>query len=85
MVDIFQGEYYLRRAPTATTLMLDAAWKWLPKTAIFVNAQQGYIFYLNQAQAAPATRTHRFRCWSPPGLRGLLTEKTSADRSRSVT
>ena len=39
-------------APTPTTLMLDAAWKWLPKTAIFVNAQQGYIFYLNEAQAS---------------------------------
>ena len=31
--------------------MLDAAWKWLPKTAIFVNAQQGYVFYLNDAEA----------------------------------
>ena len=29
--------------------MLDGAWKWLPKTAIFVNVQQGYVYYLERA------------------------------------
>ena len=40
--------------------MLDAAWKWLPKTAIFVNAQQGYIFYLNEAEADANNKASSF-------------------------
>ena len=59
--------------------MLDAAWKWLPKTAIFLNAQQGYIFYLNEAEATANNKASSYpAAWSRPGLRGLLTEKTSA-------
>ena len=48
--------------------MLDAAWKWLPKTAVFLNAQQGYIFYLNEAEAtAASTRVVVTRSSSRPG------------------
>src|SRR4029079_13681619 len=46
MVDIFQGTYAYANSVT-NQLMLDASWKWLPKTAIFINATQGYIFYTN--------------------------------------
>ena len=55
-------------------LMLDASWKWLPKTAIFLNATQGFITYLDEPNAA---RRRRIRCGVTAGLRGLLTEKTS--------
>jgi hypothetical protein len=29
-------------------IMLDASWKWLPKTAIFVNVTQGFVTYLEE-------------------------------------
>jgi hypothetical protein len=77
MLDIFQNTYEFASSDT-NYLMLDVAWKWLPKTAIFVNAQQGYIFYLNEAEAAANNKTSSYPLMATAGLRGLLTEKTSA-------
>ena len=77
MVDIFQDAYEYA-STDGNYLMLDGAWKWLPKTAIFLNAQQGYIFYLNDAQANANSKTSSFPLVVTTGLRGLLTEKTSA-------
>jgi hypothetical protein len=77
MLDIFQGDYTYANADY-NYFMLDAAWKWLPKTALFFNAQQGYIFYLNDAEATANNKTSSFPLQLTVGLRGLLTEKTSA-------
>jgi len=77
MVDIFQDAYEYASTDT-NLLMLDGAWRWLPKTAIFLNAQQGYILYLNEAQATANNKTSSFPLMVTAGLRGLLTEKTSA-------
>ncbi len=83
MVDIF-GDLYSYANGVSNTLMLDVAWKWLPKTAVFFNAQQGYVFYLNDnAIANPTTgqgeaKSSSFPLFVTVGLRGLLTEKTSA-------
>jgi hypothetical protein len=77
MIDIFQGDYSFA-STDANYLMLDASWKWLPKTAIFANAQQGYIFYLNEAEANANGKESSFPLIVTAGLRGLLTEKTSA-------
>ena len=57
--------------------MVDASWKWLPKTAVFVEVQQGYITYLNEADAAAHGKAHAFPFVASGGLRGLITEKTS--------
>jgi hypothetical protein len=77
MVDIFQGGYSYA-STDGNYLMLDGSWKWLPKTAIFLNAQQGYIFYLNQAEADANNKVSSYPLVVTAGLRGLLTEKTSA-------
>jgi hypothetical protein len=77
MIDIFQGEYSYA-STDGNYLMLDGAWKWLPKTAIFLNAQQGFIFYLNDAEATLANKQSSYPLRVAAGLRGLLTEKTSA-------
>jgi len=77
MVDIFQGAYSFS-STDGNYLMLDGSWKWLPKTAIFLNAQQGYIFYLNEAEAAVNKKESSYPLIVTAGLRGLLTEKTSA-------
>jgi len=79
MLDIFTTDSGYSYASTDNNyVMLDAAWKWLPKTAVFINAQQGYIFYLNDAQAMMNGKTSSYPLQVVAGLRGLLTEKTSA-------
>jgi hypothetical protein len=82
MVDIYQGSYTYANAMT-NSLMLDAAWKWLPKTAVFLNAQQGFVTYLNNQTVTVAgieqnLKNDSFPLFVTVGLRGLLTEKTSA-------
>ena len=73
MYDYYVGQYSYASALT-NTLMLDVAWKWLPKTAVFFDAQQGYVDYLNNTVAKRSSFPLRVTV----GLRGLLTEKTSA-------
>ncbi len=81
MVNIYdensQQSYSYANAMT-NTLMLDVAWKWLPKTAIFLNVSQGYIYYLNREAAALNNLSDSYPLYVTTGLRGLLTEKTSA-------
>jgi len=81
MVNIYDdngaGSYSYANAMT-NTLMLDVAWKWLPKTAIFLDVQQSIVSYLNQSQAALNKLSDSYPLFVTGGLRGLLTEKTSA-------
>ena len=82
MVNIYDtnpnGIDYSYANAMTNTLMLDAAWKWLPKTAIFINVQQGFVDYLNQARANQFQLFNSYPLYVTTGLRGLLTEKTSA-------
>jgi hypothetical protein len=71
------GTYTYANALT-NTLMLDVSWKWLPKTAVFINVQQGIVTYLNKAQANNNSIYDSYPLYVTAGLRGLLTEKTSA-------
>ena len=81
MVNIYDnngmGTYSYANAMT-NTLMLDVAWKWLPKTAIFLNVSQSYVDYFNQTAAANNSIANSYPLYVTAGLRGLLTEKTSA-------
>jgi hypothetical protein len=81
MIDYYSGQYDYANAAT-NTLMLDVAWKWLPKTAIFLDVQQGYIDYFSSANSAPpggqALKVSSYPLRATAGLRGLLTEKLSA-------
>src|SRR6185312_1111625 len=74
MVDVYDGSYAYADAVT-NTLMLDASWRWLPKTAVFLNVQQGYVDYYNTS--APGHKPNAYPFVASVGLRGLLTEKTS--------
>jgi hypothetical protein len=71
------GTYNYANALT-NTLMLDVAWKWLPKTAIFLNIQQSAVSYLDQSAANNKKIYDSYPLYVTAGLRGLLTEKTSA-------
>jgi hypothetical protein len=84
MVDIFDAPYTYANDMT-NTLTLDVAWKWLPKTAIFVDLQEGYTTYFhNTTTTDPMTgatvpaKSSSFPLIATLGLRGLLTSKTSA-------
>jgi hypothetical protein len=83
MVDIYNDFYRYADALT-NTLMLDVSWKWLPKTALFANVSQGWIYYLHDSTVVTqAGTTEQLKNDSYPlritaGLRGLLTEKTAA-------
>jgi hypothetical protein len=57
-------------------LKLDISWKWLPKTAVFVQAAQDIITYLNTDAAHPRQNGYPFKAVA--GLRGLVTAKLSA-------
>jgi hypothetical protein len=72
MIDVIQGDFSYATSMT-NAVMLDASWKWLPKTAIFVNVTQGFVTYLEE----PTPKTPSYPLRATAGLRGLLTEKTS--------
>jgi hypothetical protein len=77
MVDIFENQYSYANSDT-NDLMLDAAWKWLPKTAVFVQVHQGYVTYLNSQAAMANNKASLYPLRATGGLRGLITEKISA-------
>jgi hypothetical protein len=77
MVDVYTNGYEFANADTSL-LLLDAAWKWLPKTAIFASARQGYVFYFDSGATGPTAKPSSFPLLATAGLRGLLTEKTAA-------
>jgi len=72
MIDILEGSFSYATSMT-NQLMLDASWKWLPKTAVFINVTQGVITYLEQD--TPKGPSYPLRATT--GLRGLISEKTS--------
>jgi hypothetical protein len=61
-------------------LMLDASWRWLPKTALFIQGGVGYYQYLNdQAEAAGKKNSIPYRAVA--GIRGLVTPKVTMTAS----
>jgi hypothetical protein len=72
MIDWF-AEVYNYASSMTNSLMLDVSWKWLPKTAIFVNVTQGIVTYFEAG--TPKAPSYPLRVTA--GIRGLLTEKTS--------
>jgi hypothetical protein len=74
-IDVFeQSSGYSYASSLAHQLMLDVSWKWLPKTAIFVNATQGYVTYLS---SNPQGKVDSYPLHVTLGLRGLITPKLS--------
>jgi len=63
-------------------LMLDFSWKWLPKTAIFVQARQGYVQYFHPNGI---NKSSSFPLHAIVGLRGLITEKLTLALSIGYT
>jgi len=77
MVDIFETNNYSFANSLSQELMLDGSWKWLPKTAVFFQARQGYVTYLNSNTGGTIAKYASYPLHIIVGLRGLITEKTS--------
>jgi hypothetical protein len=60
--------------------VIDGSWRWLPKTALFLQAGAGYIQYLSdQAEAVGKENSIPYRVLG--GLRGLVTPRVTAEIS----
>jgi hypothetical protein len=84
-IDVFEQDSGFSYASSLShQLVLDLSWKWLPKTALFFEASQGWITYLNStSDAEMAALMDGRKSSSYPlriyvGLRGLITQKMSA-------
>ncbi len=75
-IDNFETVNVSAASSMANSVMVDASWKWLPKTSLFVQVNQGYISYLNTVNPNLKSVSYPFR--SSAGLRGLITAKLSA-------
>jgi hypothetical protein len=60
-------------------VMLDASWKWLPKTQLYLQGASGYTHYLNEPGQGDPTRFASVPVRVIAGLRGLLTEKVAVN------
>jgi hypothetical protein len=73
-LDIFEGSEFSYGNRMAHEGLLDASWRWLPKTAVFMQASVGYIQYLS-SQADMAGKSNSIPYRVLVGLRGLVTPK----------
>jgi hypothetical protein len=71
VLDYYEGDAYKYGSNVGNEGVLDIAWRWLPKTAFFVQAAQGMITYLNDSP----NRYDSYPLRVTGGIRGLLTEK----------
>jgi hypothetical protein len=75
-LDIFAQDSEFSYANSIThTFMLDVSWRWLPKTAVFLQANQGYVAYLSENTQG---KVSSYPLRAILGLRGLITPKVSA-------
>jgi hypothetical protein len=72
-IDYFEDQQLQLADNMAHDLMLDVSWRWLPKTALFVNVHQGYISYFHSDEGKANSLPLR----ATVGLRGLITNKLS--------
>jgi hypothetical protein len=75
-IDNFETVNVSASSSMTNSFMVDASWKWLPKTSLFAQATQGYISYLNTVDPTLKSVSYPFRAIA--GLRGLITAKLSA-------
>ena len=70
VLDLYETSGYDQSNNMGNEGVLDLSWRWLPKTAFFVQLAQGAVTYL-KSNTGPTSYPLR----ATAGLRGLLTEK----------
>jgi hypothetical protein len=76
-VDRFESESASFANRMAHEFMLGASYKWLPKTAVFVEGSIGYVQMLDKESARAENKYNSMPYRAIAGLRGLVTPKTS--------
>ncbi len=77
IVDIFESSQFSYASSVTHQLLLDVSWKWLPKTAVFVQGNISYVTYLESM--TPKVSSYPLHVIG--GLRGLITPKLSLNVS----
>ena len=86
MIDVFETESLKPANSMTNEGMLDLSWRWLPKTALYLQVRQGYVSYLNDRPAGGLVadqnglaiqKSSSYPLRAVIGVRGLITEKTS--------
>ena len=72
LIDKYEGNFS-DGSNMGNEIVLDAGWRWLPKTTIYVQAAQGVITYFSSG------RVTSYPLRTLAGLRGLLTEKLAVN------
>lgn len=76
VLDLFEGEYKYANS-LGHDVTLDASWKWLPKTALYLQFSQGYIDFISPSTLPGQQKYSSLPLRALVGLRGLVTEKLS--------
>jgi hypothetical protein len=76
LYDDFVTDAYANLDAMSHDLMLDLSWRWLPKTALFLRASQGYTTYLKTTSKHDSSPLRLLA-----GIRGLVTPKVSVNLS----
>jgi hypothetical protein len=83
VLDYFESAYTYASNMTHDG-MFDVSWKWLPKTAIYLQVAGSFVHYLKPGEVPPAgttaidlTRRDSTQFRALTGLRGLVTAKTT--------
>jgi hypothetical protein len=71
VLDYYESETYKFSSNIGNEGVLDLSWRWLPKTAFFLQVAQGMVTYLNSGSG----RSDSYPLRATAGMRGLLTEK----------
>ncbi|MGA7741868.1 MAG: outer membrane beta-barrel protein [Polyangia bacterium] len=71
VLDVYETDPYKVGNNMTNTGVLDLSWRWLPKTALFVQVSQGAVTYLESNSGNFAS----YPFSATAGLRGLLTQK----------
>jgi hypothetical protein len=71
VLDLYETTPYDKSNNMGNEGVLDLSWRWLPRTALFVQVAQGAVTYLKSDSTGVASYPLR----ATAGLRGLLTEK----------
>ena len=71
VLDLYETTGYDQSNNMGNEGVLDLSWRWLPRTALFVQVAQGLVTYLK----SDSGRVASYPLKATAGLRGLLTEK----------
>lgn len=81
ILDWFETDSLKAGSSMTNEAMVDLSWRWLPKTALYLQVRQGYVVYLNNDASASSLadngKSSSFPLRAVVGIRGLMTEKTS--------